>query len=598
MSRIQGENRFYNLELLEKYTQDSGVNLLLNTEEREWLAQHGTIRVGYLDNYLAYCDQDERNGELTGALKDYLEKVQDSFPNIEIGFATFAYPTAEKMLDALNSGEVDCVFPANFSDYDGETMGVVLTPALTRAALYTVVKPSAQKDFADKEQVTVAVASGDSNYDAILMDLYPDWQTVSCKDIEDCLKAVSNGLADCFLISSYRYNSIRKLCEKYKLTSLDTGKDISFCMAVNEGDREKDSETEERGLREGASDFIRKPFHQDILLRRIHNTIENSKTIESLSEEASKDKLTGFLNKAKGIEAIGELCRTKNGALMILDLDNFKLVNDIYGHDMGDQVLKAFAEIVKNHTEAGDVVSRIGGDEFLGFFCSRTDDASISVLTKQLNEELVQRSKALMGEDFDIPIGISTGIALAPEHSSDYTVLFQYADSSLYKVKKNGKHGYAVYSPDSTDEEEGESLEEDLLRLSKICGERNSGDGAFLLGQDAFSWNYRLIMRLVKQCHGEATKLLFQLTKKESTVDMGQAASQLAELLQNTFRKSDIILQSRSNQFFVLLPALLGETITDRIDQILSSWEQTEYHGHVEIRYVTETVSFADGQGR
>ena len=553
MSRIQGENRFYNLELLEKYTQDSGVNLLLNTEEREWLTQHGTIRVGYLDNYLAYCDQDERNGELTGALKDYLEKVQDSFPNIEIGFATFAYPTAEKMLDALNSGEVDCVFPANFSDYDGETMGVVLTPALTRAALYTVVKPSAQKDFADKEQVTVAVASGDSNYDAILMDLYPDWQTVSCKDIEDCLKAVSNGLADCFLISSYRYNSIRKLCEKYKLTSLDTGKDISFCMAVNEGDREKDSETEERGLREGASDFIRKPFHQDILLRRIHNTIENSKTIESLSEEASKDKLTGFLNKAKGIEAIGELCRTKNGALMILDLDNFKLVNDIYGHDMGDQVLKAFAEIVKNHTEAGDVVSRIGGDEFLGFFCSRTDDASISVLTKQLNEELVQRSKALMGEDFDIPIGISTGIALAPEHSSDYTVLFQYADSSLYKVKKNGKHGYAVYSPDSTDEEEGESLEEDLLRLSKICGERNSGDGAFLLGQDAFSWNYRLIMRLVKQCHGEATKLLFQLTKKESTVDMGQAASQLAELLQNTFRKSDIILQSRSNQFFVLL---------------------------------------------
>ena len=238
---------------------------------------------------------------------------------------------------------------------------------------------------------------------------------------------------------------------------------------------------------------------------------------------------------------------------MILDLDNLKLVNDIYGHDMGDQVLKAFAEIVKNHTEAGDVVSRIGGDEFLGFFCSRTDDASISVLTKQLNEELVQRSKALMGEDFDIPIGISTGIALAPEHSSDYTVLFQYADSSLYKVKKNGKHGYAVYSPDSTDEEEGESLEEDLLRLSKICGERNSGDGAFLLGQDAFSWNYRLIMRLVKQCHGEATKLLFQLTKKESTVDMGQAASQLAELLQNTFRKSDIILQSRSNQFFVLL---------------------------------------------
>ena len=74
------------------------------------------------------------------------------------------------------------------------------------------------------------------DYFDVVKDLYPDWQKVSCDDVEDCLKAVSSGRADCFLISSYRYNSIRKLCEKYKLTSLDTGKDIPFCIAVKGGE--------------------------------------------------------------------------------------------------------------------------------------------------------------------------------------------------------------------------------------------------------------------------------------------------------------------------------------------------------------------------
>ena len=357
---------------------------------------------------------------------------------------------------------------------------------------------------------------------------------------------------------------------------------------------EKNTETEERGLQEGASDFIRKPFHQDILLRRIQNTIENSTIIESLSEEAAKDKLTGFLNKAKGMEIIGKLCSSKSGALMILDLDNFKLVNDIYGHDMGDRVLQAFSEIVKNSTRADDVVSRIGGDEFLAFFCNLTDEPSIAALTKRLNEALVQKSKELMGNDFDIPIGISTGVALAPEHSSDYACLFQYADSSLYKVKKNGKHGYALYSRQNDDEENTENLEADIQRLFKICGERNDGDEALLLGQDAFSWVYRFVMHLAKHYHGNATKLLFLLVKKDSAADMERAASQFAELLQSAFRKNDIILQSRPNQFFVVRPELTGESSAKAIEQILSSWAQTQHHDNIEIRYAAEKVSFAE----
>ena len=109
---------------------------------------------------------------------------------------------------------------------------------------------------------------------------------------------------------------------------------------------DQNNSIERKGLEIGASDFIRKPLNREILLRRIDNTIKNNKTIETLTEEAMIDMLTGVLNKARGTERVSKLCGRKSGALMIMDLDNFKPVNDIFGHDMGDKILKAFADII------------------------------------------------------------------------------------------------------------------------------------------------------------------------------------------------------------------------------------------------------------
>ncbi len=144
----------------------------------------------------------------------------------------------------------------------------------------------------------------------------------------------------------------------------------------------EDSETERRGLKEGASDFIRKPFNKEVLIRRIDNAITNAKTIESLTEEATTDGLTGLLNKASGTERISKLCDERAGTLMLFDLDNFKLVNDLYGHDMGDRVLESFADIVRHNVRGEDVVARIGGDEFMAFFCDMQKEEAVAALTK------------------------------------------------------------------------------------------------------------------------------------------------------------------------------------------------------------------------
>ena len=235
MNRIQDENRHYNHELAEKHLFSTGANAFLNAGEKEWLEKHGTVRVGYQDNYLAFCAADPETGELTGALKDYLENASGCIQNAHIDFEAKAYPTAAAALEALKNGEADCVFPANLSASDGEESGIFMTPSLMRTDLFAVVRQQDRQIFAGREHVVVAVNVGNPNYESTLHDHFPSWRIVYYPTTSDCLKAVSQGVADCVLISSFRYNNIARECEKLHLTTVATGESLDYCFAVAAG---------------------------------------------------------------------------------------------------------------------------------------------------------------------------------------------------------------------------------------------------------------------------------------------------------------------------------------------------------------------------
>ena len=354
---------------------------------------------------------------------------------------------------------------------------------------------------------------------------------------------------------------------------------------------EDNSEAERRGLKAGASDFIHKPFHKDILIKRINNTIVNSKTIETLTEEATLDKLTGFLNKASGTEKVSGMIKKAEGALMILDLDNFKLVNDLYGHDMGDRVLVAFAKVVRLNCRADDVVCRIGGDEFMGFFPDLTHREAVTSLTERLNEQLLAEAEILMGADHGIPLGISIGIVINSGTTGEFQILFQYADSALYEVKRNGKHGCRIYDPQITIAAEGpEDLDQELSNVIRIMSERGEGKGAMLLGQEAFSWNYRFIVKYLERFGGEAIRLLFYLSSKEKGVIFSEMVSEFGNVLKNTLRKSDIIHQWQQNRFFVVLVLAEEETTPEVVGRIMKAWSQTGYKDRIDISYTASSL--------
>ena len=357
------------------------------------------------------------------------------------------------------------------------------------------------------------------------------------------------------------------------------------------------SEAESRSFEQGAADFIRKPVHKDILTKRILNTVKHTKEIVSLKEEAAVDKLTGLLNKAAGTVRVTKLCAERAGMLMILDLDNFKLVNDIYGHSMGDKVLRTFADVVRRNIRSQDVMVRIGGDEFMGFFTNMESETALESLHRRLNSELIKETVKLAGESFNIPLSISIGAVLVPEYGQDYDMLFPLADSALYKVKQSGKNGVRIYGQDGENNLFDENdIQKEFTHITQIVESWHRRDGVISMDLKQFSLLYHFLRQFYKRYGGTVVKLLFILSEEKTAEvcpdSLKEAAEKFELCLQDTLRKSDMILRYKPNQFYVLLQNLSEEDFQTVFQRIMDTWKAGENRTGIHIEYLMEYVIY------
>lgn len=156
---------------------------------------------------------------------------------------------------------------------------------------------------------------------------------------------------------------------------------------------------------------------------------------ESLKREVMEDSLTGILNRKGAISHIEKyLASSQAGAMLLMDIDNFKQLNDTYGHQAGDQVLLLLARIMQKYSRKGDVAARIGGDEFILFLPGFTQE---ELLKKRADD--ICRAFQIAGASYDkVALSVSIGIAISHE-GSNFDQLFKQADDLLYSVKKRGK---------------------------------------------------------------------------------------------------------------------------------------------------------------
>lgn len=169
-----------------------------------------------------------------------------------------------------------------------------------------------------------------------------------------------------------------------------------------------------------------------------------------LKLRADHDGLTGLMNKKATEELISRLLDKNrdagvSGALMILDTDDFKHVNDTYGHKAGDRVLSKIGEIIKRNFKGMDITGRIGGDEFM-VYMNNIEASDACRLAGKLEDQI---QHAFNDEEFAGEISMSIGIAASPIHGDVFDLLYKNADSALYNVKKNGKASYSLYSPEA-----------------------------------------------------------------------------------------------------------------------------------------------------
>lgn len=166
---------------------------------------------------------------------------------------------------------------------------------------------------------------------------------------------------------------------------------------------------------------------------------------------AEKDALTGLYNKGATVQLIKNALSESNkrvlNALMIIDLDNFKEVNDLLGHSRGDKVLVETANALNDIFKGGDIVGRIGGDEFVVFVKNLNTISNADLLAGKIVKNV---NYILENAEYPIHVTCSVGVAVFPYHGTDYEELFNKADKAVYTAKANGKCGYRIYDAATT----------------------------------------------------------------------------------------------------------------------------------------------------
>ena len=213
---------------------------------------------------------------------------------------------------------------------------------------------------------------------------------------------------------------------------------------------ERQSRTDFQELTDGRTVVIRHHPLADGGWLATHEDISDYRRIENrLAYLAHHDELTGLANRALLRERLDEqMERCRQGdvfALLYLDLDGFKGVNDTLGHEAGDQLLKAVGERLKGCLRESDVVARLGGDEFAILQASAEQPSDAKRLARRINAAI---SKPFALRQIEVGIGVTIGIAIAPKDGSDGEQLLRNADLALYHAKGVSRGTYCLFEPE------------------------------------------------------------------------------------------------------------------------------------------------------
>jgi diguanylate cyclase (GGDEF)-like protein len=241
-----------------------------------------------------------------------------------------------------------------------------------------------------------------------------------------------------------------------KLQETPRGKDIPVLMITALDDHL----SIERAFAAGASDYIPKPINLAVVNQRVRRVVEANRAEKHVRRLAFNDSLTGLPNRVLFAENLNRAIERAESAgqslaVLFLDLDRFKFVNDTLGHEIGDRLLKAVASRIKYCVRSSDCVARLGGDEFTVLLDELHDPTFAANVAQKICRTL---SSAFEIDGQEIFVSTSIGISVYPSDGSDVSTLLRHADTAMYRAKR-GSGGFEFYEAGM------EALVSDHLRL-------------------------------------------------------------------------------------------------------------------------------------
>ncbi|MEG1687735.1 MAG: EAL domain-containing protein, partial [Angelakisella sp.] len=201
----------------------------------------------------------------------------------------------------------------------------------------------------------------------------------------------------------------------------------------------------------GANDYIVKPFIPEVVTRRVKNVVESNRRFKemakeyyTMSEQVKTDLMTGLINRVSAEKMMTKRLESATGdcAMVMLDIDYFKNINDTYGHDCGDRVICGVADKLRSFFRKDDIVARMGGDEFAVFIGDIPSVALVENKAWELCRSLADSTIA----GIEVKITCSVGIAVSSEQAQFFEVLYQNADKALYHAKCHGRNMVSLFS--------------------------------------------------------------------------------------------------------------------------------------------------------
>ncbi len=276
--------------------------------------------------------------------------------------------------------------------------------------------------------------------------LQPAHQVASAETFEEALVRVKGGDYDLIVVSlGMRGFDGLRLCSQ--LRSLPEGRHVPILVVVSDGDRRKLTQALEMGV----NDYLTRPVDKNELVARVRTQLRKKRYADRLRhnvqlslEMAITDQLTGLHNRrymGRHLDALIANARRHGRplAFVIMDIDFFKQVNDTYGHDIGDEVLKEFANRIAANVRGIDLACRYGGEEFV-VAMPDTDIAFATNIAERLRQSIEANPVAISRHPGQLNITISIGIARYEGEGDSAEKLLHRADQALYRAKRSGRN--------------------------------------------------------------------------------------------------------------------------------------------------------------